>query len=144
VITAEGEANATRIRGNAESDSLKISSQAKAETLKIEAKANADAKVVAARATADARRLEAEALADSYRAEGNARGESAQMMKNPFAKKLALAEQRVAMISALKINSLNLLTNGNTSGPLGWIDQLVPQSMAQAPMIQKQDDEKIH
>jgi len=96
----------------------------------IAAKAKAEARVLEAKAAAESKRMEADAAADAKRMEGQARGDSANSMKNPFAQEIALKEQQVAALGALKINNLNLITNSG-AGNGSWVDQMLPCTIAQ-------------
>jgi len=138
-ITASGESRANLIRAQADADAAKVNAKMRAEIVLLEAKADAEARLQAARAAADSKRMEAQAAADAKRMEGQSRGDSANTMRNPFAQEIALKEQQVAALSALKINNLNLITNsGGSSG--SWVDQMLPCTIAQNMTLQGKPD----
>jgi len=137
-IAAEAEAEKKRIASESGANSFRIEALAQAEATKIKAEAEAKATIIEAQAKAEAHRLEseskaksirleAEAMADSKRLEGKARGDAADAMTNKFSQELALREQQVEAVRAMKVDTLNMLTHQQTGS---WVDQLLPMVVA--------------
>lgn len=124
-ISAEADAAATRISATVAADALKTRAEAAAKARIVSAGADAKALVVIAESNAKAKRMEAQALADAKRMDGESRGEAASFMQNPFAQELALREQQVAAVAAMKVGNLNVLST-QAIGQSSWVEQLLP------------------
>jgi regulator of protease activity HflC (stomatin/prohibitin superfamily) len=128
-IETEADATAIRIKAAVDAEALKIKAEAEAKAKIKAAEADANSQLLVAEANAKAKRVEAQAAADAKRAEGKARGDAADLMANPFSQQLALREQQVAAVNALKVNNLNVLSTAAAGSP-SWVEQLLPVSIS--------------
>jgi len=131
-ISAEADATSTRISALVAADALKTNAEAAAKARIVAAQAESKSLTVIAESNAKAKRMEAQALADAKRLDGESRGEAASFMQNPFAQELALREQQVAAVKAMKVGNLNVLST-QAIGQTSWVEQLLPVNLGPRP-----------
>jgi len=124
-IVAEADASAVRIVASINAEATQIRAEAEYKSKVIAADSEAQSTTLMAEAHAHAKRLEANALADAKRMEGAARGQAADKMSDSFARELALREQQVQAVSAMKVQNLNVLSTSAVNAP-SWVEQLLP------------------